>query len=109
MQVLKSVKESKLHTHETDQPILFLEAHITQNQLALGQLAEAKPAIADQRAQLDSLNDVRTLLLYALCRRWLLASAGCSHSSVESISRILGTSSIGLRFVHVVRVRHSMW
>jgi len=57
-EVLKSVKESKLHTHETDQPILFLEAHITQNQLALGQLAEAKPAIADQRAQLDSLNDV---------------------------------------------------
>ena len=55
------MKDSKLHRHETEQPALFLEAHITQHQLSLGHIAEARPAVVKQRAQLESLNGVSHL------------------------------------------------
>ncbi len=50
------MKEAKLP--RTEQPQLFLEMHIAQNQLTLGQAAEAKAAVEAGKETLAGLNDV---------------------------------------------------
>jgi hypothetical protein len=58
MQVLTSLKESKLQ--HTEQPQLFLSMHIAQHRLVQGQAAETKPALEEAKGTLASLHDVRS-------------------------------------------------
>lgn len=63
LQVHKSVEGSKLHKRETEQPLLFLETHVSQNMVALEQLSEVKAQIDQQRETLDAIHDVGHTLL----------------------------------------------
>lgn len=56
-EVHTSVKDAKLHLRDSEQPMLFLETHVTQNKVALGQLSEAKDEVTQQHDTLDAIQD----------------------------------------------------
>lgn len=62
------MEASKLHTRETEQPLLFLETHVLQNEVALAHLSQVKAQIDQQRESLDAIHDVgHAFLAASLC------------------------------------------